>query len=122
MNKLISIENQLTETKNAWNNLDKRNIVQVIRLGKELNAVRQRLGGVAFKQWLQSSNFPLSFVMAYHFINVARRFPDPDNAKMLKMPLTVFYKLAAPGVDKSLFIRIMNKAREGHKITMKDLQ
>ena len=116
-NQLVSIEDKLRISQSLIN-VSRKDIGTVINCGKELIKLRDSMQG-EFTRWLHSE-FQLSSVLAYHYIHVAERFPDVNNALVLGkyIPLTVFYIISSPRTPKRIYIEVVNKAQSKQKVTL----
>lgn len=98
----------------------KRTVEDIIEIGRELIAVKERLGHGRFLDWIKVE-FEMERSTAQNLMNVADKFGD-------KLPIignlkpTVLYALADPSTPDEVIEQATTKAESGEKVTIKDVQ
>jgi hypothetical protein len=77
----------------------KRTAEDIIAIGLDLRAVKERLEHGQFKPWLHSE-FQMSYPTAINFMRVAERFGK--NINFIHLPISVLYELAAPSMPDTV--------------------
>lgn len=97
-----------------------RTQADIIEIGRDLIAVKERLGHGEFGPWIKTE-FGMSADMASRFMNVARNMADqiPHGAEFAP---SVLYELAAPSTSQEVRDVVEAKVAAGEKITAPDVK
>ncbi|MEM7555888.1 MAG: DUF3102 domain-containing protein [Cyanobacteria bacterium P01_A01_bin.84] len=98
-----------------------RSAQDIWEIGQRLADVRTQLGHGQFDSWLKAE-FGWSRRTAYNFINVYETFGERANLAQIDIATSALYLLAAPSTPKDLREEYLLKAKEGEKITHKELR
>lgn len=98
-----------------------RSAQDIWEIGQRLADVRIQLGHGQFDSWLKAE-FGWSRRTAYNFINVYETFGERANLAQIDIATSALYLLAAPSTPKALREEYLLKAKEGEKITHKELR
>lgn len=97
-----------------------RSAQDIWEIGQRLADVRSELKHGQFEAWLKAE-FDWSRRTAYNFINVYETFGERANLAQLDIASSALYLLAAPSTPDELREEYLLKAKEGEKITHKEL-
>lgn len=97
-----------------------RSAQDIWEIGQRLADVRDELKHGQFEAWLKAE-FNWSRRTAYNFINVYETFGERANLAQLDIASSALYLLAAPSTPQNLREEYLLKAKEGEKITHKEL-
>lgn len=97
-----------------------RSAQDIWEIGQRLADVRDELKHGQFEAWLKAE-FNWSRRTAYNFINVYETFGERANLAQLDIASSALYLLAAPSTPDELRKEYLSKAKEGEKITHKEL-
>ena len=97
-----------------------RSAQDIWEIGQRLADVRDELKHGQFESWLKAE-FNWSRRTAYNFINVYETFGERANLAQLDIASSALYLLAAPSTPNELREEYLLKAKEGEKITHKEL-
>ena len=98
-----------------------RSAQDIWEIGQRLADVRDQLKHGQFDSWLKAE-FGWSRRTAYNFINVYETFGERANLAQLDIASSALYLLAAPSTPDELRKEVLLKAKEGEKITHKELR
>jgi hypothetical protein len=98
----------------------KRTAEDIIEIGKDLIAVKEKLPHGKFLPWI-TSEFEMSHVMATKFMQVAERFNGQILNNLIFSPTTL-YELAAPSTPDEVVEQVMEKAENGETVTAKEVK
>lgn len=90
-------------------------------IGQKLVEVRLWLKHGQFEVWLKAE-FGWSHRTAYNFINVYEAFHKTANFAEIDMAASALYLLAAPSTSQDIRDKFLNQAREGERITYKQVR
>lgn len=93
----------------------RRTAEAIFEIGRELIAVKERLGHGRFGDWLQAE-FEMAERTAQNFMAVATRFPK--SATVADFSPKVLYELAAPSTPDEVVEKATEKAAAGEKVTV----
>lgn len=93
----------------------KKTAENIILIGKNLQAVKDRLPHGMFLPWLKSE-FGLSQKTANNFVHVAERF-EGKLVKFTNLSVSALYALAAPDTPQDAIDEALQRAERGEKIT-----
>jgi N6-adenosine-specific RNA methylase IME4 len=85
----------------------KRTAEDIIAIGQDLMAVKEKLPDMKFSAWLRSE-FGMTRSMAYNFINVSKRFPN-GCPNFGQVSVSVLYELAAPSTPDAVIEMVETK-------------
>lgn len=97
----------------------KRTAEDIIEIGKDLIAVKEKLPHGRFLPWI-ASEFEMEERTARRFMNVAERFPEIGHFDRFK-PATL-YELAAPSTPDEVVEQVIEKAENGETVTAKEVK
>lgn len=97
----------------------KRTVEDIIEIGKELTAVKDRLEHGQFLPWIKAE-FEMSKSAAYRMMDVAERFGNFP--KLGNFKPAILYALAAPGTPDAVVEHALEKAEAGDKVTLAEIQ
>lgn len=97
----------------------KRTVEDIIEIGKELTAVKDRLEHGQFLPWIKAE-FDMSADTAHRMINVAARFGQIPQIAEFKP--SILYALAAPSTPAAVIDQALEKAESGEPVTLADVQ
>ncbi len=97
----------------------RRTAEDIVEIGRDLIAVKERLGHGRFGDWLQAE-FEMSDVTARKFMAVAQRLGG--KSKLNSVSPTVLYALASPGTDEEVVTKATEKAAAGETVTLAEVQ
>ena len=97
-----------------------RSAQDIWEIGQRIADVRDELKHGQFEAWLKAE-FNWSRRTAYNFINVYETFGERANLAQLDIASSALYLLAAPSTPDELRQEYLSKAKEGEKITHKEL-
>ncbi|NJO42416.1 MAG: DUF3102 domain-containing protein [Cyanobacteria bacterium CRU_2_1] len=98
-----------------------RSAQDIWEIGQRLADVRATLRHGQFDAWLKAE-FGWSRRTAYNFINVYETFQERANLAQIDIATSALYLLAAPSTPSDVRETSLREAREGKKITHKDLR
>lgn len=98
----------------------KRTAEDIIEIGKDLIAIKEKLPHGQFLPWI-ASEFEMSEPTAKNFMAVARRFGDKTLIISDFNP-TVLYQLAAPSTPDEVVEQVIEKAASGETVTAKEVK
>ena len=98
-----------------------RSAQDVWEIGQRLAEVRNQIKHGHFDSWLKAE-FGWSRRTAYNFINVYESFRERANLAQIDIATSALYLLAAPSTPQDVREQYLLKAKEGEKITHKDLR
>lgn len=92
----------------------------IVEIGRELIAVKDRVGHGNFLPWIDRE-FGMSDQSAANFMNVARRYGDqiPNG---LEFQPAVLYALAAPSTPEEVRTEVAERAAAGELVTVEDVR
>lgn len=97
----------------------KRTAEDIIEIGKDLIAIKEKLPHGRFLPWI-ASEFEMTLMTANRFMNVAERFGKSNI--MLDFSPTTLYELAAPSTPDEVVEQVIEKAENGETVTAKDVK
>lgn len=97
----------------------RRTAEDIVEIGRDLIAVKERLGHGRFGDWLQAE-FEMGPASAARFMQVAERFGK--STTMINLPPTVIYALAAPSTPDEVVTKATEKAAAGETVTLAEVQ
>jgi hypothetical protein len=97
-----------------------RTAKDIVEIGRELIAVRDRVGRGNFLPWI-AREFGMSDQTAYRFIHVAKNMAD-QIPHGVEFPPAVLYALAAPSTPEEVRTEITERAAAGETVTLADVQ
>jgi hypothetical protein len=92
----------------------------IIEIGRELIAVKDRVGHGKFLPWIERE-FGVTNKTAERFMSVAARFGDKFDI-VSNLTLTVLYELAAPNTAEEVRTEVTERAAAGKKVTVDDVR
>jgi DNA modification methylase len=98
-----------------------RSAQDIWEIGQRLADVRSALKHGQFEAWLKAE-FGWSRRTAYNFINVYETFQERANLAQIDIATSALYLLAAPSTPSDVREASLREAKEGKKITHKDLR
>ncbi|MBE9212899.1 DUF3102 domain-containing protein [Plectonema cf. radiosum LEGE 06105] len=98
-----------------------RSAQDIWEIGQRLADVRAQLKHGQFDAWLKAE-FGWSRRTAYNFINVYETFGERANLAQIDIATSALYLLAAPSTPQNVREEYLLKAKEGEKITHKELR
>lgn len=98
-----------------------RSAQDIWEIGQRLADVRSQLKHGQFDAWIKAE-FGWSRRTAYNFINVYETFRERANLAQIDIATSALYLLAAPSTPPDVRAQYLQKAKEGEKITHKDLR
>ncbi|NJR39335.1 MAG: DUF3102 domain-containing protein [Leptolyngbyaceae cyanobacterium CSU_1_4] len=98
-----------------------RSAQDIWEIGQRLADVRVQLKHGQFEAWLKAE-FDWSRRTAYNFINVYETFQERANLAQIDIATSALYLLAAPSTPQGVRDEYLQQAREGKKVTHKDLR
>ena len=98
-----------------------RSAQDIWEIGQRLADVRSQLKHGQFESWLKAE-FGWSRRTAYNFINVYETFGERANLAQIDIATSALYLLAAPSTPQDVREQYLEKAKEGEKVTHKDLR
>jgi hypothetical protein len=128
MSKIAATTGQVTETddeflREAADRLRlrlSRTAQDIIEIGRELIAVKDRVGHGNFLPWIDRE-FAMTAKSAERLMSVAEKFGDKINIVSNLLP-TVLYELAAPNTTEEVRTEIVDRAESGERISVADVQ
>jgi hypothetical protein len=97
-----------------------RTAEDIIEIGRELIAVKDRVGHGNFLPWIDRE-FSMTEKSAERFMSVAKRFGGKSDT-VSKLPATVLYELAAPNTTEGVRTEIVDRAESGERISVADIR
>lgn len=97
-----------------------RTVQEVIEIGRDLIAVKEKLGHGKFLRWIETE-FRMSDHTASNIMNVARRFGD-QIPNYFEFGPSVLYALAAPSTSDEVVEEVISKSANGEKVTVDDVK
>jgi menaquinone-dependent protoporphyrinogen IX oxidase len=98
----------------------KRTAEDIIEIGKDLIAIKEKLPHGSFLPWI-GSEFGLTDKTAQNFMNVAERFGS-KNEIISDFKPTLLYLLAAPSTPDEVVEQVIEKAENGETVTAKEVK
>jgi hypothetical protein len=98
----------------------KRSAQDIWEIGQKLVDVRSQLKHGQFELWLKAE-FGWSRRTAYNFINVYEAFNKSANFAQIDIATSALYLLAAPSTPQFVREDFLQRAKEGEKLTHKEL-
>ncbi|MBE9167129.1 DUF3102 domain-containing protein [Pleurocapsales cyanobacterium LEGE 06147] len=98
----------------------KRSAQDIWEIGQKLVEVRSQLKHGQFEVWLKAE-FGWSRRTAYNFINVYEAFNQSANFAQIEIATSALYLLAAPSTPQEVRDKFLQRAKEGEKLTHKEL-
>jgi uncharacterized protein (DUF2267 family) len=98
-----------------------RSAQDIWEIGQRLVDVRSQLKHGQFDTWLKAE-FGWSRRTAYNFINVYETFQERANLAQIDIATSALYLLAAPSTPQEVRDEYLDQARQGKKVTHKDLR
>lgn len=99
----------------------KRTAEDIIEIGRDLIAVKAKLGHGNFEGWLKAE-FDFSQKHATRFIQVAEKFGNTKSDIMSDFKPTILYALAAPSTPPEVITQAIEKAEAGEKVTAAEVE
>lgn len=93
----------------------KRSVEDIIEIGRELTAVKDKLPHGKFLIWV-NAEFEMSKDTAQNFMAVFERFGENGNFPNFKP--SVLYALSAPSTPEQVVSQALEKAESGEKVTV----
>jgi Protein of unknown function (DUF3102) len=97
-----------------------RTAQDIVEIGCELIAVKERVGHGNFLPWIERE-FAMSYDMAARFMNVARNMAM-QISQGAKFQQAVLYELASPSIAEEVRTEITERAKAGEKVTLADVR
>jgi hypothetical protein len=97
-----------------------RTVKDVIEIGRELIAVKERLGHGNFLAWIDRE-FGMNAKSAERFISVAQQFGDKFDS-VSSLSLTALYELAAPSTPEEVQAKVTERLAAGDSVTGADVK
>jgi uncharacterized protein (DUF2267 family) len=98
-----------------------RSAQDIWEIGQRLADVRSQLKHGQFEAWLKAE-FGWSRRTAYNFINVYETFQERAKLAQIDIATSALYLLAAPSTPQEVRNEYLEQARQGKKVTHKDLR
>jgi hypothetical protein len=92
----------------------------VIEIGRDLIAVKERLGHGNFLPWIDRE-FRMTDKSAERFMSVAERFGDKFDS-VSNLSLTALYELAAPSTPEEVRTEVAERAATGESVTAAEVK
>ncbi|MEL6439172.1 MAG: response regulator [Cyanobacteria bacterium J06621_8] len=104
------------------NGLIRRTIEGTIEIGKRLRNVKERLKSSRdFRSWIETSNIQCDYSHALNFIRVYETFDSrKEELSQANIVPSMLYFLAAPSTPEELREDVIDKAKTGQSITIKE--
>ncbi len=103
-------------------NFERNSLEAIVGFGRVALRMQELLAHGEFTKWLDAE-FKLSTAMAYNFINVAKKFGDQiPIIQELPITMTVLYQIAEPSAPAELTDKVLSKANEGVKMSVKEVK
>ena len=96
----------------------RRSAQDIWEIGQRLVDVRSQLKHGQFDVWIKAE-FGWSRRTAYNFISVYEAFPESANFAQADIAVSALYLMAAPSTHPEFRNRILERAKQGEKITRK---
>jgi hypothetical protein len=96
----------------------------IIEIGRELTAVKERIGHGNFQSWIESE-FSWSLKTAERFMQVTDYFTTDekiDIVTILNVDITALYELAAPSTPEEVRSVVADKLRAGDTVTIAEVK
>lgn len=97
-----------------------RTAQDIIEIGRDLIAVKERVGHGGFIRWIEAE-FGMSDQSAANFMNVVRRFGG-EIPNGLEFKPSVLYALAAPSTPQHVVEEVVERAESGERVTKDDVK
>jgi len=98
----------------------KRTAEDIIEIGKDLIAIKEKLPHGAFLPWI-ASEFEMSQRTASNFMQTAERFGD-KLANFANLKPAAIYELASSSTPDEVVEKVIKKAGSGEKVTAKEVK
>ena len=98
----------------------KRSARDIWEIGQKLFEVRSQLAYGNFDSWLKAE-FGWSRRTAYNFIKVYEAFPECATVAQVSIAASALYQLSSPSTPQKVRNELIQRAKEGEKITRKDI-
>ena len=99
----------------------KRSAQDIWEIGQKLFEVRSQLAYGNFDRWLKAE-FGWSRRTAYNFIKVYEAFPECATVAQVSIAASALYQLSSPSTPQKVRNELIQRAKEGEKITRKDIR
>ncbi|HEY9768125.1 MAG TPA: DUF3102 domain-containing protein [Coleofasciculaceae cyanobacterium] len=99
----------------------KRSAQDIWEIGQKLFEVRSELAYGQFDSWLKAE-FGWSRRTAYNFVKVYEAFPERATVAQVSIAASALYQLSSPSTPKQVREEFIQKAKDGEKITRKDIR
>ena len=99
----------------------KRSAQDIWEIGQKLFEVRSELAYGNFDNWLKAE-FGWSRRTAYNFIKVYEAFPERATVAQVSIAASALYQLSSPSTPKKIRNEIIQRAKNGEKITRQDIR
>lgn len=93
----------------------RRTAEDILEIGRDLIAVKKRLGHGKFLAWIDAE-FGMTKMTAARFMQVAERFGKSDTVSGLEISQSALYLLVAPSTDYAVVAAAVTKGQAGEKI------
>ena len=98
-----------------------RSAQDIWEIGQKLCEVRSQLAYGHFDNWLKAE-FGWSRRTAYNFIKVYEAFPERATVAQVSIAASALYQLSSPSTPKKVRDEMIQRAKDGEKITRKDIR
>lgn len=98
----------------------KRTAEDIVAIGQDLNAVKERMPHGQFLPWIQSE-FEMGQRTAYNFMAVADQFGD-KLAKFANLKPSAIFELAAPSTPEPIRQEVIARSEAGEEVTLKEIK
>lgn len=99
----------------------KRSAQDIWEIGQKLFEVRSQLAYGNFDNWLKAE-FGWSRRTAYNFIKVYEAFPERATVAQVSIAASALYQLSSPSTPHEVRNELIQRAKEGEKITRQDIR
>ena len=99
----------------------KRSAQDIWEIGQKLFEVRSELAYGSFDSWLKAE-FGWSRRTAYNFIKVYEAFPERATVAQVSIAASALYQLSSPSTPQKVRNELIQRAKDGEKITRKDIR
>jgi hypothetical protein len=97
-----------------------RTVKDLIEIGRDLIAVKERLGHGNFLPWIDGE-FRMTDKSAQRFMSVAERYGDKSDS-VSNLTATVMYELAAPSTPEEVRAEVAERAAAGESVTTAEVK
>lgn len=99
----------------------KRSARDIWEIGQKLFEVRSQLAYGNFDNWLKAE-FGWSRRTAYNFIKVYEAFPECATVAQVSIAASALYQLSSPSTPQKVRNELIQRAKDGEKITRQDIR